>query len=155
MAEVNVEATISSLEQHQPAYLPVEQQLARLEGLCAQTVLPLCYDQYKSLYRYTHHNCTCLCAPQSSLCQQMRMHACWSSCCWWVRSVLHARLLLSLSHCIALSVTPAALVFVWHVCSCGTCLHNLALVQYQGYCLHMYPGWVVWMCTACTCVLLG
>ncbi|KAL0054327.1 hypothetical protein WJX82_007206 [Trebouxia sp. C0006] len=50
VAEVNVEATISSLEQHQPAYLPVEQQLARLEGLCAQTVLPLCYDQYKSLY---------------------------------------------------------------------------------------------------------
>ena len=45
-------ATINSLQQHKSAYLPVEQQLARLEGLCAQTVLPLCYAEYKDLYRY-------------------------------------------------------------------------------------------------------
>ena len=53
VAEVNVEATISSLEQHQPAYLPVEQQLARLEGLCAQSVLPLCYTEHQDMYRYS------------------------------------------------------------------------------------------------------
>ena len=52
VAEVTVAATITSLQQHQSAYLPVEQQLARLEGLCAQTVLPLCYAEYKDLYRY-------------------------------------------------------------------------------------------------------
>ena len=51
VSEVDVEATVHSLQQHQAAYLPVEQQLARLEGLCAQAVLPLCYGQYKSLYR--------------------------------------------------------------------------------------------------------
>ena len=123
---MNVEATISSLEQHQPAYLPVEQQLARLEGLCAQTVLPLCYDQYKSLYRYTHRNCTCLCVPKSSLCKQVKRKeklrrqvlyraaqdaskcTCMTvgpSCCWWVHPVLHACLLLSISHIIAHFVT--------------------------------------------------
>ena len=51
VAEVDAAATINSLQQHQSAYLPVEQQLARLEGLCAQTVLPLCYAEYKDLYR--------------------------------------------------------------------------------------------------------
>lgn len=62
VAEVDVEATLSSLEQHQPAYLPVEQQLARLEGLCAQTVLPLCHEQYKSLYRCTQQPKSCPCS---------------------------------------------------------------------------------------------
>lgn len=51
VAEVDVAATVNSLQQHQAAYLPVEQQLARLEGLCAQSVLPLCYADYKDLYR--------------------------------------------------------------------------------------------------------
>lgn len=57
VATVNMEATISSLEQHQPAYLPVEQQLARLEGLCAQSVLPLSHADYLSLYRYDSLSC--------------------------------------------------------------------------------------------------
>ena len=52
VAEVDVKATLNSMQQHQAAYLPVEQQLARLEGLCAQTVLPLCYAEYQSLYRW-------------------------------------------------------------------------------------------------------
>ena len=52
VAVVDVEATLNSVQQHQAAYLPVEQQLARLEGLCAQTVLPLCYADYKGLYQW-------------------------------------------------------------------------------------------------------
>ncbi|KAL3136896.1 hypothetical protein ABBQ32_006505 [Trebouxia sp. C0010 RCD-2024] len=51
VAEVDVAATVNSLQQHQAAYLPVEQQLARLEGLCAQSVLPLCYADHKDLYQ--------------------------------------------------------------------------------------------------------
>lgn len=58
VATVNVEATISSLEQHQPAYLPVEQQLARLEGLCAQSVLPLSHADFRSLYKYDSLSCS-------------------------------------------------------------------------------------------------
>lgn len=50
VAEVDYEGTIAMLEQSQTAaYLPVEQQLAKLEALSA--MLPLCYSEHKTLYR--------------------------------------------------------------------------------------------------------